>query len=140
MATANQRLPVFCGQDTTELSFVRALEDNEMREESSLVMTSSGVRNSSMLSDSLKVSSTSMVNQTVPQIIDDSQYVTNRECFDNSRQSVAKPRDSLRQSAGGGKLGDIMRTSILQQSSHSSLNPLLNFPISQGLAVMQESS
>jgi hypothetical protein len=100
---------------------VRALEDNEMREESSLVMTSSGVRNSSMLSDSLKVSSTSMVNQTVPQIIDDSQYVTNRECFDNSRQSVAKPRDSLRQSAGGGKLGDIMRTSILQQSSHSSL-------------------
>jgi hypothetical protein len=84
-------------------------------------MTSSGVRNSSMLSDSLKVSSTSMVNQTVPQIIDDSQYVTNRECFDISRQSVAKPRDSLRQSAGGGKLGDIMRTSILQQSSHSSL-------------------
>ena len=86
MATANQRVN---GLDTTELSFVRALEENEMREESSIAMTSSGVRNSSMLSDSLKVSTTSMVNQSVPQIIDDSQYLTNRECLENSRQSVA---------------------------------------------------
>lgn len=90
--------------DTTELSFVRALEQEE---ETSLIMTSSGIRNTSMI-DSMKVSSTTSqaMSSTVQlkQIIDDSQYITNRE-VESNRQSV-HPRQSLRLSAAGGKLGE----------------------------------
>ncbi len=110
VATANRHIN---GNETTELSFVKALQ--EAPEESSA--TSSGVRNSSAYldqsgrSDSLKVSTSQIIEESVmmPQIIDDSQYITNRIEREDGRQSLVS-RETYRLSACAGKMSEVSAT------------------------------